>query len=450
MGDIQPFCEQGHPCPQYDMIVIGAGISGLFCVRELLKKNPRWRIALAERYKGLGGRTYSYSPPGFPGVGWEMGAGRVHTSHKRLMTLIHEYNLTWVPISAEIDFQRKPGADLEPNPFETMHIPLYFQPLASLDSSILASHTLEELLKKVYGLEKTAEILAPFPYRAEVITMRADLALAGFLDQGEMSSHKGYGVIKEGFSALVARMRADIEKRGAVLLNRHQLLDFHQGPGKAVDLKFAFGYPKDKTASGTVWLRAEKGVVLALHKDAVAELSPFRRWKTLNLLKTEPLLRIYAVFPTVPLTGGKSWFAEFPRIVTPERPRYILPINAEKGVIMISYTDADDTTAYMRIQKKGGDKALEKAVMKDIRRLFPSLEIPDPLFFRSHPWETGATYWLPGSYDPVQESRKACHPLPAAFPTLWLCGESWSMRQAWVEGALEHTAECLNTILNSV
>jgi hypothetical protein len=456
MEAILPFCEQGNACPQYDMIVVGAGISGLFCVRELLKKHPGWRIALAERYKGLGGRTYSYTPPGFPGVGWEMGAGRVRKDHTMVMGLLKEYGLTWVPISASITFQREPGLGLETDIFEELYIPLYFQPLASLEYSILANHTLEGLLKKVYGVEKTAEILAPFPYRAEVITLRADLALAGFLGDGEpsayhsvngphgeMSSHKGYGVVKEGFSELVARMRADIERRGAVILNRHRLLNFTKGSGKAVDLEFAFGYPEDKSASGKIWLRAEKGVVLALHKDAVAELPPFDRWKTLSLLKTEPLLRIYAVFP---LTAGKAWFAGFSRIVTPERPRYILPIDAEKGVIMISYTDADDTADYMRIQKKGGDKALEKVVMKDVRRLFPSLQIPDPLFFRSHPWETGTTYWLPGSYDPHKESVAACHPLPTAFPTVWLCGESWSVRQAWVEGALEHAALCLKRI----
>jgi hypothetical protein len=429
--------------PHYDMIVVGAGISGLFCVRELLKKHPGWRIALAERYKGLGGRTYSYKPPGFPGVGWEMGAGRVRKDHTMVMGLLKEYGLTWVPISASITFQRKPGSELETDIFEELYIPLYFQPLASLESSVLANHTLEELLKKVYGAEKSAEILAPFPYRAEVTTMRADMALAGFLAGGEMSSHKGYGVIKEGFSELVARMRADIEKRGATILQRHQLLDFQRADGKAVDLKFAFGYPEDKKASGTIWLRAEKGCVLALHKDAVAELPPLKGWKTLQLLKTQPLLRVYAVFPT---TAGKAWFAGFPRIVTPERLRYILPIDAEKGVIMISYTDADDTAEYMNIQKKGGDKALEKAVMRDVRKLFPKLKIPDPLFFKSHPWETGATYWLPGSYDPVQESLAACQPLPSAFPSLWLCGESWSTRQAWVEGALEHTALCLQRI----
>ena len=106
-----------------DMIVVGAGISGLYCVRELLKKYPGWRIGLAERYKGLCGRTYSYQPPGFPGVGWEMGAGRVRKDHTMVMDLLKEYGLTWVPISASITFQRKPGSELETDIFEELYIP---------------------------------------------------------------------------------------------------------------------------------------------------------------------------------------------------------------------------------------------------------------------------------------------------------------------------------------
>jgi monoamine oxidase len=121
-------------------------------------------------------------------------------------------------------------------------------------------------------------------------------------------------------------------------------------------------------------------------------------------------------------------------------------MNPTQGTIMISYTDGDDTQDYMKLQSVGGDKALEKAVMKDIRELFPRDHIPNPVFFRSHPWETGCTYWLPGSYSPQKASEAATHPLPSKLPGVWLCGESWSMRQCWVEGALEHTREMLKKI----
>jgi hypothetical protein len=437
-----PLCEQGSPCPHYDIVVVGAGIAGLYMTRELLKKYPKMHIALLERYKGLGGRTYSYSPPGFEGIQWEMGAGRIHKDHTLVLGLLKDYGLTWVHIGTEVGYIHKNGDPLVANPFETLYIPTVFDPLHCLSADTLASHTIEELMNKVYGLQKTADILATFPYRAEVTTLRADLGLQSFSSGGEMGSYAGYGVVAEGFGELVKRMREDVEKRGATILQRHQLLNFKKGVGNAVDLEIQFGYDPPKPG-GTIQLRAEKAVVLALHKDAVAELPAMADWKVLQHLQTKPLLRTYAIFPTV---SGKSWFSGMPKVVTSERPRFILPMDAGRGVIMISYTDADDTEFYAKVQEKGGDKALEKVILDDVRKLLPRTRIPKPLFFRSHLWKTGATYWLPGLYNPVLESNKAVHPKPTEFPSVWLCGESWSLRQAWVEGALEHANECLRKI----
>jgi hypothetical protein len=57
----------------YDCIIIGGGISGFYCALELQRKNPKWSIAILEKYKGIGGRTYTYKPRDFPGIQWERG-----------------------------------------------------------------------------------------------------------------------------------------------------------------------------------------------------------------------------------------------------------------------------------------------------------------------------------------------------------------------------------------
>lgn len=435
------FRDMAHA--SYDVIVVGAGISGLYTVRELLRRHPAWRVALVEKYKGLGGRTFSYKVPGFTGVQWEMGAGRVRKNHQMVMRLLKEYGLTFVPISEKVSFLKGPGERLQESIFESFCIPLYIAPLANLSKKILATKTIREIMVEIYGREKTEEVLVQFPYRSEVDTLRADLGLEAFLGDGEMSSYSDYGVIGEGFSALVASLRDECERRGCTILNRHNVTDIQSAGGNATDVSIHFG--KRGEIEGDIILRAEKACVLALHRDALATIRPFHTWPLLRYIKTQPLLRCYAIF------GKKNvWFRGLGKIVTPMRPRYILPMDEKNGVIMISYTDDGDARDYMRIQKEGGDVALQGAIMKDIRALFPEMYIPDPLFFRSHPWETGCSYWLPGLYDPREVSEEMRRPYKEKLPGVWLCGESWSLRQAWVEGALENTEMCLAELEKSI
>ena len=100
---------------------------------------------------------------------------------------------------------------------------------------------------------------------------------------------------------------------------------------------------------------------------------------------------------------------------------------------MISYTDGNDT----RHWNKYSEKELKGEIMREIRKLFPTQTIPDPIFIKKHDWSAGCTYWLPGNYDVEEESRKSLHPLPKEMPRLFMCGESFAVNQCWVESALD-------------
>ena len=152
-------------------------------------------------------------------------------------------------------------------------------------------------------------------------------------------------------------------------------------------------------------------------------------------LAMSPLIRIYAVYPRV---DGRVWFAGLKKTVTQNPLRYIIPINEEKGLIIISYTDGDDTNYW---RNKDGTE-LEEAIQSNIHKVFPSLDIPKPVFLKKHDWIAGCTYWLPGDYDVPTASQMAHNP----SPNVYVCGESVSQNQAWLEGALE-SVETLKTVL---
>ena len=64
------------------------------------------------------------------------------------------------------------------------------------------------------------------------------------------------------------------------------------------------------------------------------------------------------------------------------------------------------------------------------------MNIPKPIYLRCHFWKDGAHFWRPG-YNSEKLSARLIKPFNI---NLFIIGECYSMRQAWIEGALE-TAE---------
>ena len=335
-----------------------------------------------------------------------------------------KYGLTFVPIGDSIDFidEENPGQTVVNN--FTIMIDFYLGPLRGLSSETLATHTLGELLDSVLGKEKAEEFYIQFPYYSEIHVLRADLALKSF--DKEMGTYDGFGVCKEGLSSIIDGMVGDFTRMGGEIIKNTEIVGVHKGgDGVLIDCK-----------SGVVY--SGKAVVLALHRDAVKEIRGVSGLDVLKHLEMTPLLRTYAIFP---VKGGKSWFSGMNKIVTDSPIRYILPMDASRGIVMISYTDGADAEYWIMRDKKAGE--LEKGIMKEIRCLFPGVSIPDPIFFKQHPWYEGCTYWLPGQYNVEDESRASLWPLGSRMPGLFMCGESFAVHQCWMESALRQADKLL-------
>lgn len=415
-----------------DICILGAGIAGLRCGITLLQKRPSSKIVILEKYNYNGGRvvTYHKTMEDIKGkctkLQWENGAGRVSLQHTKVLELIKRYKLHAIPISDSILYEE--DGVLTQNIFnDTMR--LLSTALEALPSDYLATHTLREVLTLVLGEQETNALLLQFPYRAEVDTLRADLGIESFKE--EMGSYKGYVVVQEGLSALIKGMVSEFEQLGGTI--------FHGQEVVSVEKEGSMLLVKTKTNAGSVLWEA-RTVISALHKDAYKTIEPFKTWKTLEYLKMEPLVRTYAVFP---VTKGNSWFGDLPKVACQGPLRFFIPMNPSCGTVMISYTDGKDARKILTMLDKDGEEKTGEYLVEEARKSFPDRDIPDPLFFKAHPWTSGCTYWLPGSYDPEEESKKSLKPF--SDWNLYCCGESFSLRQAWMEGALEHADLLLAT-----
>lgn len=418
----------------YDVIIVGAGVAGLRVGIEVLKKHKSLRCCVLEKYNYVGGRvvTYRSEVEGVGEVQWENGAGRISTMHRKVLRLMKRYGLTFHHISGDTKFVSKRRGVfpplVEPDRFyQLLHI--YLTPLKQLSPEVLASHTLEELLAKTMGEDKAAEFYVQYPFFAEIHVLRADLALRAFDE--EMGTNEGFGVCVEGYQAIPLRMRDEFVSLGGEVLLNMDVTGVEKGEDGKTMVNVLETLCDEQTVS-RVFLGDT--VVLATHAQALGRMEGVKFLPVLQKLAMPFLVRQYAVFPKG--ADGKVWFHDLPNIVTDSRLRYVIPYDKEKGIIMISYTEGQDAQYWIMMDMAYPKKVL-KQVMKKIRSLFPERDIPDPVFFKMHTWKSGCTYWLPGAYDVEKESRYSLHPRPGAMPGLFLCGESFSLRQAWAEGALE-------------
>jgi len=384
-------------------IVVGAGIAGLWIASQLAAQGEQ--VTVLERDTVSGGRVRTSR------YGYELGAGRLSYSHKRVAALVRRYGLHAISIGHEQYWIPKGKAEMVPNHFYTAW-PAVISALKRLPPATLARHTLRELSEEVIGAKAATNLLDHYPYRAETERQRADIGIHCF--DAEMGHDTGYYVVREGLSAIIRGLAKDLtDAGGRLLLNkdvtniRHCLQADHHYSITTADRQT---YQADR-------------VILALPVTALKKLSVMRTVEALSYLDMAPLTRIYACYP-------HGW--PYPRIITDSPLRDIIPINAKKGVVMISYTDDRDTAHWHGLSAA----ALKKEIQKEVVRLFPGIE--EPRWVRPVEWASGTTYWKPGDYSPAEMASAAMCPRDD-MPELYCCGESFSVyKQAWIEGALEN------------
>jgi protoporphyrinogen oxidase len=408
----------------YDIIIIGAGIAGLYTGIQLLKKYPHYNIIILEKYKYIGGRVVSYSKDisDIGTVSWENGAGRIHSSHKIVQGLLKQYDIKTVPISDDIQYISNSGND---DAYFEDFIHVYLQPLKSLPLSVLQENTLYSICKDIYGIKETQRIFERFPYYTEVHVLRADIALEQFTN--EMGTRNNYYICKNGLSELIEAMTGDFTSRGGIIQEGSEVISIKKNKNLIVHIK----------NNETLYC---KKVICTVPVASIRKINVFSNWAPIDRLKMMPLLRIYMVFPK---SKGGMWFKNIPKTVTSNKLRYIIPINAAKGTIMVSYTDGVYTKEWMKYVTAKEYEKLSEKLLSELRSLFPDCEIPVPVFMKAHPWYDGTTAWLPGKYDIKKVYNDI---LKGPIDDVYVCGESYSFRQAWMEGALESAQDVLKII----
>lgn len=387
-------------------IIVGSGIAGAYLARELSKTD---NVTVLEKEDYLGGRILTGHGP--DKTSFEIGAGRIHSSHLRTLALIKEYGLKTIDIGGTPMWRSQGSSASMPNLFEPTWAALLNQ-FRKLPTEVLGATTLKDLCESVLGPKQAKSLLDTFPYRTELESMRADVAIKGFDDTA--GTQGKYMVVLGGLTQLIQGLVRDAKANGAVFKTGVEVTDVTE-----------YG-----VVTKTKEYRADR-VILCIPVSGLRKLQVLKGLKAFDYVDMAPLTRIYGVYPGLKLD----------RTITDSPLRYIIPIHGD--LFMISYTDGRDTRRWAGLT----GPALTKSIQQALTALFPELTIPEPTWVKAFEWSGGTTYWKPGSYEPVEEGQRVLQPRPSSLPSLYICGESFSMLQAWMEGSLEHAEALIELFL---
>lgn len=395
----------------FDTIIIGGGIAGLYAAYRILQENPLTKLIVIEKEKNLGGRAKNdlfYGVPIVTGAG----IGRFDKD-KLLHKLINKFNLPIHYFKTSHQYTKDINLSIK----DVNHIWKYLKDefIEHPISCTFKEFALHKLGKKNYYDFITFAGFTDYENENAYDT----LFLYGFEDN--ITDWNGFSV---PWNELVKSLEKFIGPT-------HFLLQ-----KEVIRITPSYSNFSIKLNDNTTLL--SKNVILATTISSVLNLVHVYT-KFYKQIKSQPFLRVYGKFSN----ESSILMKEHIKTTTIVKGvlQKILPINADKGIYMISYSDNKNAMQlYPYISNTEKNRSYFSYLLEVALDLpIHSLKL---IGIKSYFWSTGTHY-----YQPTDEIRddfiyRLQHPLPKLF----VVGEMISLNQGWTEGALESVEEIIDEI----
>jgi hypothetical protein len=404
----------------FDIIIIGSGMAGLYSAYNITKMSPDTSFLILEKYKKewIGGRA---SNEMFYGTQVVTGAGIGRKDKdKLLIELMDDIGVKYKPYESDINYSQT---------FTPVDIVKIIKKLKSEYNKHPELHhkTFKEFFIKIFG-EKL--------YKTFIIS-------AGYTDYENADLYEtlyNYGMDdnKSGWTGLNIPWKNMVDKLYHIIGKNH-----FRFSNDVVEIKKIKEKPclfQIKTANGSLY--HSNKVIVSTTITGIQKLVPGADKKNslYQQIHGQPFLRLYAKFNKGSAEIMKKYVTSY--TIVPGPLQKIIPMDVNKGVYMIAYSD----NYYASLQKK----YLENT--PDNRDLYcdlleESLGIPKGQLkitaIKDYYWPIGTHYYEPlkGNFKTRNDFiYKAQHPEKGML----VVGEVVSRDQGWTEGALESVKAVLD------
>lgn len=405
----------------YDMVIIGAGMAGLYAAYKIKQMSPQARMVVLERTnkRNLGGRAGTVS---FQGTDVVTGAGIGRKNKDELlMNLMREM---WLPIREFTTGHHFPDS-IRLGCVDVKSVFMVLRREYKLQSEQKGERihtTFKEFARSVLEDDLYNQFVTCVGYSDyENEDVYDTLYNYGFDDN--FQSWVGFSVPwRELVEAMVVHIGAEHISANSNVQSIH-----NHGSGDG----FSITFEKNRRLS-TITTRK---LMLATDIESVMSLIPGAKHSLYQQIRGQPFLRLYGKFTKKSIPVMKKYASEL--MVVPGPIQKIIPMNPDKGVYMISYSDNRRTMALRKYLENTSEnrericRLLEKGL--GIPKEERVLELTDMMDCY---WSVGTHYYQPlrAPFRTRQEFIKAAQ---TPFPNMLVVGELVALNQGWVEGALD-------------
>ena len=405
--------------------IIGSGITGLYLAYKLLLSGiPSTDIVIFEGSGRIGGRIYTNEHNGFK---YSVGAGRLGKKHKYVMKLIKDFKLQdqIITISKNTNY------------FIEGHLMNEEQLLKHYNSNFKSLNELWRyaIEKKLNGNKYDPNLYNLHNYFSLILSTN-DVELLkislGYLgEMYDMNAYNGLLTLRKDFDI---RNNEFFVLRDGIQILCDVLYKYIVNAGVSVKFSSILEDVKDdkKTirVNGNIYNYSK--LYLTLKRGDYMKINYFKKYDYLfNTVSDGHLLRIFAQYKDV-------WFKDMPKILTQNKLQFIIPIDYNSGLIQISYSDRYNADFWNAFKN---DKEVKKYLTKILNEMFPEKNIKEPEWITMHYWGSGDHMWNVGV-----NTKNIQDKIDELFipKDIYILGETYSERQAWIEGAIETVHKNLN------
>lgn len=395
----------------YDIVIVGAGIAGLYSAYLILKQSPGTSILILESGGVIGGRMGNDK---FYGASVVKGAGVGRKKTDVLLAaLLKELDVDYNEFTIEHKVSPTIHEHVDVNKTIVFLRKIYKQTIQPKQS--FKQFAIKHLGERLYNNFVVSTGYTDYE--------DADVYSVLYLYQMDNNT-SGWAAFHIPWSDLLTRIK---QRVGAHRIKTgQQVLSIKQHDSSS------FEVVSNNVSTNKPNVFQTKRVIVATQIDTVKRLFP--RMPVYHQIHGQPFLYVYAKFNKQSATLLKTVVPTY-TVVEPHLQK-IIPMDTDKGVYMIAYSDNHSAVRL----KPYLDETLESNKRYFERQLERALNIHDKLHIvalTSYYWKSGTHYCEPLDTNKYRNLRQMLNLAQHPVPGIVVVGEAVSAHQGWVEGALE-------------